>query len=577
MLKLLRGLKPYLWAILLGFMFVGAQVFADLKLPDIMSDVVDRGIATGDTSYIVVQGVKMLGFALLVLVFSSAVQFMSSRTSSAFGRDLRQKVFDAVERFSLPEFDRFSTSSLITRATNDAAQVQQFVQVLLTGAVSAPFTFVGAAYMALSKDRELALIVFATIPLVLGTVGLVMGHALPLLRSMQGKIDSLNRVVREALTGIRVVRAYGREEHEERRFAEVSRDYTETTTRIARLMGVQLPVIFVIINLATVAILYVGAQRVDLGAVQVGQVMAVLQYATQMLFAVMAFSIVFSLLPRAMASASRISEVLETEPSIVDSPDATPSDAGRKGRFAFDDVTFLHPGAQSPALEGVVFAVERGEKVAVVGPTGSGKSTLIQLLLRFYDPTEGRVLLGGEDIRTLRQVDVREHMGYAPQRAYLFSGTVRDNIAFGHPDATDEELLHAAWVAAADTFIEAMGGLDARVSHGGGNLSGGQRQRLSIARAVISRPSILILDDTFSALDFATEALVRGRIEEHTRGATMLIVTQRVSTAERADRVIVLDDGRIVGIGTHDELITACGVYGEIVASQSCEEAVVDE
>jgi len=577
MLRLLRGLKPYLGAVILGFGFVLAQVYSDLKLPDIMSDVVDRGIAQGDIGYIASQGIRMLGFALLVLVFSSAVQFMSSRTSSAFGRDLREKVFSAVERFSLPEFDRFSTSSLITRATNDGAQVQQFVQVLLTGAVSAPFTFVGAAYMALSKDRDLALIVFATIPLVLGIVALVMGRALPLLRSMQEKIDNLNRVVRESLTGVRVVRAYARERHEERRFREVSRDYTETTTRIARFMGLQLPLIFLVINLATVAILYVGAQRIDLGATQVGQVMAVLQYATQMLFSVMAFSIVFSLLPRAMASANRISEVLDTDPAIVDDPDARPSDAGRTGSFAFERVTFLHPGAQSPALEDVSFEVAPGEKVAIVGSTGSGKTTLIQLLLRFYDPTSGRVLLGGEDIRHMRQFDVRQHLGYAPQRAYLFSGTIRDNIAFGHPEATDEELEHAAWVAAADGFVEAAGGLDARVSHGGGNLSGGQRQRLSIARAVISKPSILILDDTFSALDFRTEALVRDRIDEHVGDATMLIVTQRVATAQRADRVIVLDEGRIVGIGTHEQLISACGVYAEIVASQECGEEVMGD
>lgn len=577
MLNLLRGLKPYLGAILLAFAFMVAQVFADLKLPDIMSNIVDQGIAQGDLALIGREGIRMLGFATLVLVFSTFVQLLSSRTSSAFGRDLRERVFSAVERFSLPEFDRFSTSSLITRATNDAAQVQQFSQVLMTGAVSAPFTFVGAAYMALSKDRDLALIVFATIPLVLLTVGLVMGRALPLLRSMQARIDALNRVVREGLTGIRVVRAYGREEHEEARFAEVSRDYTETTTRIARLMGLQLPLIFAIINLATVAILWVGAQRVDLGGTQVGQVMAVLQYATQMLFSVMAFSIVFSLLPRAMASANRISEVLDTEPSIVDDPNALPSDVGASGAFAFDDVTFMHAGAQSPALEDVSFSVASGEVIAVVGSTGSGKSTLVQLLLRFIDPTEGRVLLGGEDIRHLRQVDVRSHMGYAPQRAYLFAGTIRDNIAFGHPDATDEEIAQAAWIAAADGFIEEAGGLDAPVAHGGNNLSGGQRQRLSIARAVISRPSILILDDTFSALDFHTEALVRDRLAQHAAGATMLVVTQRVATAQSADRVIVLDDGRVVGVGTHDELVSACGVYAQIVASQDCgEEVVVD-
>lgn len=578
MLKLLTGLKSYVPGMVLGFLFVVAQVYSDLKLPDLMSNIVNFGIVKGDIPYIIRTGGAMLLFAAAVMACAIAVNLFASRTAMAFGRDLRTNVFTRVESFSLQEFDSVGVSSLITRATNDVQQVQQFVQVLLTTAVTAPFTFFGAAYMAFSKDRALSLVIFSTIPLILIVVLSIMRSSLPLLKSLQEKIDGLNRVVRESLTGIRVVRAYNRGPFEERRFAGVSRDFTDTSARIQRTMGLLLPMIFVVVNVASVAILWVGAQQVDIGATNVGNVMAIMQYSMQTLFAVMTFSIVFTLLPRAVTSANRISEVLEMTPSIADPILSVPTSAGVGGRIEFHDVTFVHQGAEQPTISGVSFKVEPGTTTAIVGSTGSGKTSLMNLLMRFYDPTSGAVLLDGIDISTISQKDVRSHIGYVPQRTFLFSGTIAENIRFGNEDATLDEVVHAAKIAQAHEFIMGLnGGYDAVVSHGGSNLSGGQRQRIAIARALVKKPRIYIFDDSFSALDYKTEADVRAGIRRETADATVVVITQRVASASHADQVIVLEEGRIVGKGTHAGLTASCGVYSEILASQvPCEEVDVD-
>lgn len=578
MLRLLGGLRRYVLGMVLGFLFVLAQVFSELKLPDLMSDIVDRGIVGGDVEFIARTGATMLLFAAAVLLFAMAVSLFASRTAMGFGRDLRLRVFEKVESFSLSEFDGFGASSLITRATNDVQQVQQFVQVLLTTASMAPFTFIGAAYMAYSKDRALALVIFATIPAIVAAVALVLKLTLPLLRSLQVKIDTVNRLVRESLTGIRVVRAYNRGPFEERRFALVNRDFADTSARIQRSLGLQMPVILAIVNVAAVAILWVGAHQVDAGATDVGDVMAVMQYSMQTLFAVMMFSVVFTLLPRAIVSANRIVEVLDRDVAILDpaTPSVPPRTAGVDVRF--EGVSFIHPGAEQPTLAGVSFTIPAGATVAVVGSTGAGKTSLMNLLLRFYDPTSGAILVDGVDIRSMSQADLRSRIGYVPQKTYLFSGTVADNIRFGAPEATDDDVVRAARIARAEEFVSALpDGFDSAVSQGGSNLSGGQRQRIAIARALVRRPSLYIFDDSFSALDYRTESEVRSALREETRGATVISITQRISSARDADLVVVLDAGQVVGVGTHAALSSTCGVYSEILDSQtSCEEVSED-
>ncbi|MDI6713217.1 MAG: ABC transporter ATP-binding protein, partial [Anaerosomatales bacterium] len=494
--------------------------------------------------------------------------YFGAKTAMAFGRDLRSAVFRAVEGFSAAELNRFGTASLITRNTNDVQQVQMLVVMGLNIMILAPVMAIGGVIMALRQDVPLSGLLLVVIPLMGVVIGLALTKALPLFRQVQAKTDRINQVVREYLSGVRVIRAFVRTAHEQERFEAANADLTETALRVQRLFATVMPAMMVIFNLTTVAILLFGARRVDAGAMQVGNLTAFLAYMMQILISVMMAVLMFVMVPRAAASAERIVEVLETQPSIRD-PEAPAAESEACGFVAFEGVSFRYPGAEHPVLCDVTFSAAPGEVTAIVGSTGSGKSTLINLIPRFYDATEGRVLVDCVDVRETPRERLWAQIGFVPQKAFLFSGTVADNLRFGKPDATDEELWHALEVAQAREFVEAMPqGLDTPIAQGGVSVSGGQRQRLAIARALVKKPDVYVFDDSFSALDFATDARLRKALRRETRDATVIIVAQRVSTIMDADRIVVLDQGRVVGIGTHAELLETCDTYREIVESQ---------
>ena len=569
MLTLLRLLAPFRRSVAIVLVLALAQSLANLYLPRLMADIVDHGIVPGDTRRILDIGGLMLLVAVVGTSCAVGASFFAAQVASGFGRAVRDQVFDRVAHFSMHQFDRFSTASLITRTTNDTTQVQQVLIMLLTMAVTAPMMAVGGVVLSLSQDASLARVLIAGIP-VLGLVFLViMRVAVPLFQQMQVKIDRLNLVLDEGISGVRVIRAFDRGAHESRRFAEANRDVTGTAIAVNRLVALLMPAMFLTMNLTSVSIIWFGAARIDAGAMQVGAMMAFLQYAIQILFAVFMVTAVFVMLPRAAASAVRITEVLQVVPEVNDP--AQPRAAGPiRGRVEFQDVTFQYPGAQEPALSGVSFTAGPGEVTAIIGGTGSGKSTLAGLIPRFYDVKAGRVLVDGIDVRDLRQHELRAKIGYVPQKAVLFSGTIATNLRFGNDRATADELRHAAGVAQAAGFIDAMpGGYESAVSQGGTNLSGGQKQRLAIARALMRRAEIYVFDDSFSALDFATDARLRAALRADTGAATVFVVSQRIGTVMTADRIIVLDQGRVAGIGTHRDLMASCEVYHEIAESQA--------
>lgn len=574
MIRLFRFLKPYrYWVVaIVALMFL--QSIAQLYLPTLMADIVDIGVMHGDTAYIVTMGVVMLLVAAVGTLCNVTAGFLSSKTAAGFGKIVRGNVFSHVERFSLQEFDKFGTASMITRTTNDITQVQQVLFMLMRMFLSAPLMIVGGIVMAVSKDAKLSLVLVAVIPLLTGVIVFVASKGIPLFRSMQTKLDRLNLVLRENLTGIRVIRAFNRTDRERNRFGEANEDLTRTAIKVTRIMSVIFPIMLLLLNLSLVAIMWFGSIRIDLGFMQVGDLIAFTQYASQILFSLTMVSMMFMMIPRASASAVRINEVLNTSPSIAD-PAAVKKSAPSKGSVEFQNVTFSYPGAEQPAVRNVSFTAETGEITAIIGGTGSGKSTLVNLLLRFYDVDGGSIRIDGADVRELSQESLRGMVGYVPQKASLFSGTVADNIRFGNEAATREQIEQAAGVAQAAEFIsELKEGYDSHVSQGGTNFSGGQKQRLSIARALVRNPAIYVFDDSFSALDFKTDAKLRDALQAETSDATMLIVAQRVSTIMNADRIVVLDDGEVAGIGTHRELLDSCEVYREIVMSQLSEEEI---
>ncbi|TNJ63118.1 ABC transporter ATP-binding protein [Paenibacillus hemerocallicola] len=574
MIRLFRFLKPYrYWVVaIVALMFL--QSIAQLYLPTLMADIVDIGVMHGDTAYIITMGVVMLLVAAIGTLCNVTAGFLSSKTAAGFGKIVRGNVFSHVERFSLQEFDKFGTASMITRTTNDITQVQQVLFMLMRMFLSAPLMIVGGIVMAVSKDAKLSLVLVAVIPLLTGVIVFVASKGIPLFRSMQTKLDRLNLVLRENLTGIRVIRAFNRTDRERNRFGEANEDLTRTAIKVTRIMSVIFPIMLLLLNLSLVAIMWFGSIRIDLGFMQVGDLIAFTQYASQILFSLTMVSMMFMMIPRASASAVRINEVLNTSPSIAD-PAAVKKSAPSKGSVEFQNVTFSYPGAEQPAVRNVSFTAETGEITAIIGGTGSGKSTLVNLLLRFYDVDGGSIRIDGADVRELSQESLRGMVGYVPQKASLFSGTVADNIRFGNEAATREQIEHAAVVAQAAEFIsELKEGYDSHVSQGGTNFSGGQKQRLSIARALVRNPAIYVFDDSFSALDFKTDAKLRDALQAETSDATMLIVAQRVSTIMNADRIVVLDDGEVAGIGTHRELLDSCEVYREIVMSQLSEEEI---
>ncbi|QMV44145.1 ABC transporter ATP-binding protein [Cohnella cholangitidis] len=585
MIKLFRYLKPYRWAVAAVMALILMQSLSELYLPTLMADIINDGVVKGDTAYIWKIGGFMLAVTAVGTLVSIAASYLSSKIASGFGRDVRSKTFRHVENFSLQEFDKIGTASLITRTTNDITQVQTVLMMMMRLMVAAPMMCIGGLIMAISKDAHLSLVFVGAIPILALTILIIAGKGIPYFKVMQKKIDKLNLVLREGLTGIRVIRSFNRFEHETKRFKEANQDLTQTAIKVNQIMAFMMPMMMLILNFSSIAIIWFGGIRVSDGDMQVGDLMAFLQYAMQIMFSLLMVSMMFVMVPRASASAVRINEVLNTEPVIVDSKGKEATTAAGddlegqypspQGSVEFEDVTFRYPGAESPAITGISFQARPGEVTAIIGGTGSGKSTLISLIPRFYDIEEGAVRINGTDVRELSLDELRSAIGLVPQKALLFTGTVADNIRYGKPDATDEEVSEAAKIAQASDFIEGMPeSYSAHISQGGANLSGGQKQRLSIARALVRKPQIYLFDDSFSALDFKTDAKLRAALKAETTEATVIIVAQRVSTVMDADRIIVLDEGRIVGMGNHRELMDTSGVYREIVSSQLSEEEI---
>ncbi|MEW6225357.1 MAG: ABC transporter ATP-binding protein [Chloroflexota bacterium] len=568
-----RFLAPYRWPLVSVMALLLVQAIANLYLPELNADIINNGVARGDTDYILRTGGFMLlvTFALAIAAVVSA--YWSARTAMAFGRDVRSAIFRKVQAFSQVEVNQFGAASLITRNTNDVQQVQTVVLLILNVMVSAPILTIGGVIMALRQDVPLTGILLVIIPIMAALIGFVMRRAIPLFGAMQKKLDRINLVMRETLAGIRVIRAFVRTRHEEARFDEASRDLMDTSLEVNRLFAITMPSLMAIMNLSTVAILWLGAYRVDGGGMPIGNLTAFLQYVIQILFAIMMATIMFVMVPRAAVSAGRIREVLDTEPAIHDP--AEPVSPERRGLVEFRDVEFRYPGAEEPVLRGISFTANPGETTAIVGGTGSGKSTLVNLVPRLYDVTGGAVLVDGVDVRAMDRADLWRRIGVIPQRAFLFGGTVASNLRYGDQHAADEALWRALDIAQGRDFVAEMPErLEAPIAQGGTNVSGGQRQRLAIARALAKNPEVYLFDDSFSALDFRTDARLRAALGRELGQATVIIVAQRVGTILHADRIVVLEDGRIAGIGTHEELMRTCETYREIVLSQVTEEEV---
>lgn len=568
MFKLLRFLMPYRFSIIAVLVLTFLQAMAQLLLPALMADIVDIGIINGDTRFIFQVG----GLMLLVVAGGSlcmiTASFLAAKASASFGRDLRNTFFAKIEEFSLQEFYKFGTASLITRTTNDITQIQQVSLMSMRMMVNAPLMCLGGIIMAIMEDRMLSLSLVVVIPLLAAIIFYIARKGIPLFKQMQVKIDRLNLVLRESLAGIRVIRAFNRTSYENRRFVKANADFMETAIKVNRIMSVLMPVMMLIMNLTTVAIIWLGGLRVAGGHMQVGSLMAFIQYVAQIMFSLVMVSMIFVMIPRASASAERINEILDSVPAIKDSYRVKPLNSS-KGKIEFRNVTFKYPDAQNPVLQDITFSAGPGEVTALIGGTGAGKSTLVALIPRFYDVDSGQILVDGQDIREIPLDTLRSKIGYVPQNPVLFSASIAENIRLGKENATEEEIRQAARIAQAAEFIDSMAeGYESVIAQGGRNLSGGQKQRLSIARALVRKPEIYIFDDSFSALDFKTDARLRAALKRETAASTVLIVAQRVSTIIDADRIIVLDKGRVVGIGKHQELLKCCQVYREIVSSQ---------
>ncbi len=574
MYKILRFLKPYRISVVFILILMFLQSLAQLYLPTLMSNIVDIGIVKGNTTYIWRIGGLMLlvaGIGGLCTILSS---FISSKTAVGVGRDIRSAVFSRVESYSLHEFNKIGPASLITRTTNDITQVQQVLVMILRLMISAPMMAIGGIIMAVSKDATLSLVLVVVIPILAGTIYIVASKGIRLFKIMQTKLDKVNLVMRENLTGIRVIRAFNRQEHERVRFNSANLELTSTAIKVNKIMAALMPIMMLVMNFTTIAIVWFGSIRVNQGDMQVGDMMAFIQYAMQIMFSLIMFSFMFILIPRAEASAVRINEVFEMMPEITDAAELKLADH-KHGFVEFRNVTFSYPGAEQPAINNISFFAKPGQVSAIIGGTGSGKSTLISLIPRFYDIDSGAIFVDGVDVRVMAQADLRAKIGFVPQSAILFTGTIAENIRYGKDDATKDEIAHAAKIAQATEFIDSMpDGFDSIIAQGGTNVSGGQKQRLSIARALVRKPEVYIFDDSFSALDFKTDAKLRAALIHETLDSTVLIVAQRVSTVINADQIICLDEGRVAGIGTHKELMKTCDVYREIVSSQLSEEEI---
>ncbi|GAA0490167.1 ABC transporter ATP-binding protein [Streptomyces olivaceiscleroticus] len=565
-------LRPHRRSISLIVLLQLIQTLATLYLPTLNAEIIDNGVVKGDTGYILTTGGWMIAVTVLQIVCAIGAVYFGARTAMALGRDVRAAVFDRVQSFSARELGSFGAPSLITRTTNDVQQVQMLVLMTFTMMVAAPIMMIGGVVMALNQDVPLSGLLLVIVPVLGVLVALIVRRMRPLFRGVQERIDTVNRVLREQITGIRVIRAFVRDQHERARFEKANTDLYDVSLRAGRLMSMMFPLVMLIVNASSVAVVWFGGHRIDSGGMEIGALTAFLSYLMYILMSIMMATFMVMMLPRAEVCAERIQEVLATDTSVTP-PEAGVTELRRHGELELRDVEFRFPGAEEPVLKDVSLVARPGETTAVIGSTGSGKSTLLGLVPRLFDATGGAVLVDGEDVRGLDPRTLSDAIGLVPQKPYLFSGTVASNLRYGKPDATDEELWHALETAQARDFVERMeGGLEASIAQGGSNVSGGQRQRLAIARALVRKPEIYLFDDSFSALDYATDAALRAALARETGRATVVIVAQRVSTIRGADRIVVLDEGRVVGTGTHTELMADNETYREIVLSQLTEQ-----
>ncbi|MFD8520994.1 ABC transporter ATP-binding protein [Streptomyces capillispiralis] len=572
LIRLLRThLEPYKRPVALLVLLQFLQTCASLYLPTLNADIIDSGVVEGDTGYILSYGALMIGISLAQVVCNIGAVYYGARTASALGRDVRAAVFDRVQSFSAREVGHFGAPSLITRTTNDVQQVQMLVLMTFTLMVSAPIMCVGGIVMALGLDVPLSGVLVAVVPVLGLCVTLIVRRLRPLFRTMQERLDTVNRVLREQITGNRVIRAFVRDTYEQRRFRTHNTELTDVSLGTGNLLALMFPVVMTVVNLSSIAVVWFGAHRIDSGGMQIGDLTAFLAYLMQIVMSVMMATFMFMMVPRAEVCAERIQEVLDTSSSVVP-PVAPVTELRRHGHLELRGAGFRYPGAEEPVLRAVDLVARPGEVTAVIGSTGSGKSTLLGLVPRLFDATDGEVLVDGVPVADVEPALLARTVGLVPQKPYLFAGTVATNLRYGHPDATDEELWHALEVAQGRDFVERLeGGLDAPIAQGGTNVSGGQRQRLAIARTLVQRPEIYLFDDSFSALDYATDAALRAALARETAEATVVIVAQRVATIRDADRIVVLDEGRVVGTGRHHELMADNETYREIVLSQLTE------
>ncbi|CAD5901702.1 ABC transporter ATP-binding protein [Carnobacterium maltaromaticum] len=567
MLKLAKRMS--FWAVAGAVVFMIIQVVSDLYLPTLTADIINNGVAKGDTDYIWSVGFKMLGFSLISIAAATGNVFLAARQSQKLGKTLRSEIYTKVTNFSNDEIDEIGTASLITRTTNDVIQIQNVVMMFLRMMIMAPIMLIGASFLAYSKDGQLTQIFLYVLPILAIFIGVVMFFAVPLFKAIQKKTDKLNLVFREGLTGIRVIRAFNRSKSETERFAEANKDFMDTSIKVNTIMSLMLPVMTFIMSGTNIAIIWFGGQYIGNGTLEVGNLLAFMTYAMQILMSFMMLSMVFIFIPRGQASAVRINEVLNMDSKIKDPENPAKLPAEKQGTLDFNHVDFRYTGAENLALKDIDFHGKNGQTIAIIGGTGSGKSTLSNLLGRFYDVENGSIEINGVDIRQMKQQDLRDAVGYVPQKAMLFTGTIRENLKYGNPDATDEELWHALEIAQSKNFVAAMPeGLDSYVEQGGGNFSGGQKQRLCIARALVKKADIYVFDDSFSALDFKTDAALRKALKPETRESVVVLVAQRISTVIDADIILVLDEGQLVGQGTHEELKATNETYQEIINSQ---------
>ncbi|WP_194912809.1 ABC transporter ATP-binding protein [Catenulispora rubra] len=572
LVKILKQyLRPYKGPIALVLALQFVQTLCALYLPTLNADIIDNGVVKGDNGYVLKTGGFMLLFSLLQIACSAGAVYFGARTATLLGRDLRAGVFDRVQAFSTREVGRFGAPSLLTRTTNDVLQVQTVVLMTFTMAAAAPVMLVGGVILALRQDVPLSGLLVAIIPALAIAIGIIIRRMGPLFRIVQVRIDKINGVMREQITGIRVIRAFVKDEHEYERYGRANDQLLDVSLRVGKLMALMFPIVMTIVNFASVGVLWFGAHRIDSGGMQIGSLTAFLSYLMQILMSVMMTTFMFMMVPRAAVCADRIGEVLETESSVV--PPATPTVPQTSGTLELRGASFKYPGAEDCVLNEVSLVARPGETTAIIGSTGAGKTTLLNLVPRLADVTDGAVLVDGVDVRELDPTTLTKSVAIVPQKPYLFTGTIASNLRYGRPDASDEELWEALDTAQARDFVERMPeGLDAPIAQGGTNVSGGQRQRLAIARALVHKPEIFLFDDSFSALDYSTDARLRAALVDQTRESTVVIVAQRVSTIRSADRIIVLDLGVVVGSGTHGELMESNQTYREIVLSQLTEE-----